>query len=633
MVTLYLLILPLAGLLLTTLVAIAGGAGGDGNGAGAPGAARALVLNKAVALLGFGAITALAILARGEIGAIVEGPVVLGFSLSFGLTPLSWYFVMMIAGLTFLTVVFSLASVRGGYPMYYGWLFAKTFGMFGVVMAGDLLSFFILWEVMSWATFFLMQQGTQEARRAAVGYLVYALVASMALFAGVFLLYRAAGSFAYADIAGAIAGFNIGMLLLAVALTIVPMLVEAATYPAHWWKPPSYAATETALTGYLSGISTRIGIYGMVLFIFVVFGLETIDRLWISTYLNLRVIIMVLAALTMVVPTFTALFQHDAKRLMTWHSIGQGGYMLVGIASGSVLGVAGGLFHVFTYLTYVALILFSIAAVESRTGTTNLNKLGGLIKKMPLSFLGLLFGIIGLAGIPPMNGFVSKWLIYRSLILGGHPFIALAAFTATVGTILSVYKLIHNIFLGQLPERYKDVREVGPVMQIPIVILMITVFATGAFPGLVLPWVARIQESLGLTPIAWSLTGVAPEMGQLNMAVISAVFTGTFLLGWLIYAIGGKRKHVGQYDNYAAGHFLDASVPYNYNYEFYSGIEHIFGRLYERPPIKRAEAGLVELLKRAGDFTRRIYTGHLNTYLAYTVVAVLLTIVILKGGL
>jgi len=500
-------------------------------------------------------------------------------------------------------------------------------------MAGDLLSFFILWEVMSWATFFLMQQGTQEARRAAVGYLVYALVASMALFAGVFLLYRAAGSFAYADIAGAIAGFNIGMLLLAVALTIVPMLVEAATYPAHWWKPPSYAATETALTGYLSGISTRIGIYGMVLFIFVVFGLETIDRLWISTYLNLRVIIMVLAALTMVVPTFTALFQHDAKRLMTWHSIGQGGYMLVGIASGSVLGVAGGLFHVFTYLTYVALILFSIAAVESRTGTTNLNKLGGLIKKMPLSFLGLLFGIIGLAGIPPMNGFVSKWLIYRSLILGGHPFIALAAFTATVGTILSVYKLIHNIFLGQLPERYKDVREVGPVMQIPIVILMITVFATGAFPGLVLPWVARIQESLGLTPIAWSLTGVAPEMGQLNMAVISAVFTGTFLLGWLIYAIGGKRKHVGQYDNYAAGHFLDASVPYNYNYEFYSGIEHIFGRLYERPPIKRAEAGLVELLKRAGDFTRRIYTGHLNTYLAYTVVAVLLTIVILKGGL
>lgn len=628
MATQLLLIAPLAGLLLTALVAAVGGSGGTGRGAN-----RALVLNKGIAFFGFGAITALSILARGEIGSFVAGPTILGYSLRFGLTPLSWYFVIMITGLTFLTVVFSLAALRDGYPMYYGWLFAKSFGMLGVVMAGDLLSFFILWEVMSWATFFLMQQGTVEARRAAVSYLVYALVASMALFAGVFVLFRAAGSFAFTDIAAAIAGFDVGMLLVAVALTIVPMLVEAAVYPAHWWLPPSYAATETSITAYLAGISTRIGIYGTVLFLFTVFGLSTIDTLWVSHYLNLRVVLMVLGAFTMVVPTYTALFQHDAKRLMTWHSIGQGGYMLVGIASVNALGVAGGLFHIFNYLAYVSLLVLTIAAVEYRTGTTNLNKLGGLIKKMPLSFLGLLFGIIGLAGIPPMNGFVSKWLIYRSLILGGHPFIALAAFTATVGTILSVYKLIHNIFLGQLPERYENVREVGPLMQIPIIILMVTVFATGALPGLVLQWVARIQESLGLAPIAWTLTGVAPEMGQLNMGVVTSVFSGTFLLGWLIYAIGGKRKHVGQYDNYAAGHFLDRSVPYNYNYEFYSAFEHLFGGLVKRPPVKRAEAGLISLLERAGDFVRRIYTGHLNTYLAYTVVAVLLAIVIFKGGI
>lgn len=598
-------------------------------------ARRGFLASKIFAFLAFTAIVGTTILAKGEIGSVVTGPTLFGWQLKFGLTDLSWYFALMIAGIGWLTVVFSLGALRDGdtYPMYYAWLLAKTFGMLGVILSRDVLGFFVLWELMSWTTYFLMQQGTEKARRAASGYLVYAIVASVILFAGVVFLSGSAGSYSFPAVAATVAGFDLGALILTAVLLLVPMLIEAAAYPAHWWLPPAYASTETGMTAYLAAISTRIGIYGIIVFLFTVLGLGALGRLSVGHYLNLQVVIMAFAAFTMVVPTFTALFQHDAKQLMAWHSVGQGGYMLIGLATASSLGVAGGLFHVFNHMAYVALILFSIAAVEYRTGTTDLNSLGGLIKKQPIAYVGLLFGIIGLAGLPPMNGFVSKWLIYRALILGGHPFLALAAFIGTLGTILSVYKLIHNIFLGQLPARFNDVREVGILMQLPIWILMIVVLGTGVFPGLVLGWIAQIQTSLGLEPLAWSLHGVQPSAGQLNMTVISIVFASAVGVGFLLFLAGGRRRRVGQYNNYAAGHFLNESVKYNFTYNFYSATDHIFGRLFRRPPVKRGEGGIVALVERASDFARRIYTGQLNTYLAYSLAAIVIAVVILRGTL
>ncbi len=598
-------------------------------------ARRHQAILKTVALIGFLAIAAAAALAGPEIGSLVQGPTLLGSVLSFGLTDLSWYFVLMVAGISLLTVIFSIGALResGSYPMYYAWLFAKVFGMVGVVLSRDLLSFFIMWEIMSWATYFVMQQGRQEARTAALGYLVYAIVAGMVLLGGVIMLRQSTGSFDFGVISAAIKGYSLGATIVALVLILVPMLIESAVYPVHGWLPDSYASTETSITAYLSSISTRIGVYGVVLFVFVIFGIKVVDSVGFSSHLNLRSILLVLAALTAVLPTYTAIFQHDAKRLVTWHSIGQGGYMLLGLATASTLGTAGGLFHIFNHLTYVSLIVFSIAAVEYRTGTTNLNKLGGLIVKQPLAFLGMLFGIIGLAGIPPMNGFVSKWFIYRSLILGGYPFIALAAFIATVGTIMSVYKLIHNMFLGQLPERYNDVKEVGFWMQVPILLLMAVVLVTGIFPGLVLQWVARIQTIMGIAPIAYTLSGVQSSAGDLNMAVVSAVFVSCIVVAAIIFLIGGKRRIVSQYDNYAAGHFLSKDVPYNFNYHFYSAFEHIFNPLYQAAPVKTTERNLGRLVRITGDYIRRFFTGQINTYAAYYVAAIIIVLVILKGVL
>ncbi len=580
----------------------------------------------------FAAMAALNAPLYGAIGSVVELPFgFMGQPLSFAVSPLSFYFSLMITGITLLTVIFSLPSPNGEGDAkgYYLWLFLKTFGMMGVIFAYDFLTFFLLWELMTWGTFFLMQQSGGRSAAPALKYLVYAVASSMLIFLAVAMIYGFFGTFAFEQIAPAFDELPGGPMLFIVLALLVGFGVESSVFPLHSWLPDSYASTYTSLTSYLSGISTRMGIYAMIILLFGIVGMETLDEFRLVGMINLRYIFSFFGLLTIIIPTFTALFQHDAKKLVTWHGIGQGGYMLVGIFSGSALGIAGGMFHIFNHLTYVTVILFSIAAVEYRTGTTNLNRLGGLIKKMPIAFLGMLFGIIGLAGIPPMNGFVSKWFIYKALIHGGYPLLAIGAVIGTLGTILSVYKLIHNVFLGQLQPEYEEVREAPFAMSLPIIVLMAAVFGFGVFPGPVLALMAQIQEFFGLAAVPYSLTGIAPEAGTLNMLVVTSVFMGGLLIAWIVYLLGHRRRHVSQYQNYAAGHFLDASVPYNFNYRFYSGFEHIFDPM-KKKIIARSERAVGELVSAAGDYLRRIYTGNLSTYGMYILATVVALTLVLK---
>jgi len=610
-----LLLLPLAGLVLNLLLI------------------KFKFLKKFVALLVTGGMAYLAFTLYGRVGEVFHtGMMFMGQEIGFKVSMLGFYFALMITGLSFLTVLFSWKFMNSekNDAHYYTWLYMKMFGMLGVVLAGDLLSFFLLWELMSWSTYFLMRQG-KNTEKSAYKYAIYAITSGMILLFAVMLIFNSAGSFDFFEIRQMMNTLPLPRLLLIILLLIASFSIEAAVWPLHQWVPDAYAQSYTPITAFLAGISTRMGVFAIIFFMFAIFGLPNLDKLVLIGRINFRYIFAWFAALTIVIPTFTALLQNDGKKLMTWHGIGQGGYMLLGIAVGTPLGVAGGLFHIVNHLTYISLILFSLAAVEYRTGTTNLNKLGGLIKKQPVAFLGVLVGIIGLAGIPPMNGFVSKWAIYRALILGHYPFLATMAFIGTLGTILSVYKFIHNIFLGQLPEEYNQVKEVPFIMQLPIWILMLAVYGLGVYPGIAFALIAKIQISFGLQPIAYTLHGVAPQMGQLNMFVVNSVFFAGILIGFLVFWMGSRRKKISQYNNYAAGNFIDKNTKYNYNYHFYAAMEHIVADKLKSDFSYKMERGLKAFMREISDFTARIYTGNVATYSMYIFGGLLLLLVLVRG--
>jgi len=542
---------------------------------------------------------------------------VMGQTMSWRFDGLSWLFALITVGAG-LTSSWYAAGDWGRHYIRQGgnlWLLQLTlalnvFSMLVLLASGDLLSLFIGWELVSWSAFLLMALNGGDATRAALRYITYAMAGAMAIMAGLGLVFHIAGSLQYADFIASVphlSNLQTGVLIL---LFGTGFGVKMGLLPLHLWQARAYSEAPGPGASFLGAVSTRMGLYGLILVLVQLIGLARISQLQIPyTFLDGRELLMWIAALTVILPTYTALRQNDARMLLAWHGIGQGGYMLLGVLMGDPMGSAGGLMHAFNYATYQAPLFMVVYAVRYRTGTSDLNRLGGLITRMPLSFLVMLIGIIGLAGLPPMNGFVSKWLIYRALINDGQPLLFIAAVLGTFGTILSVYKLIHNMFLGQLRLEHVEVREAPWSMMLPMLLLSVVVFITGYMPGLALDWVAAAQLAVGLPPLPHTLGGVDSPMGSLDMIWVCSLLFAGFGVGALLFYGGNRTKQVHQLDNYAGGHFLSADVRYQYSDHFYAGLMRQIGPLY-RSSFLWLESALQSTLESLGAAMQSLYRQH-----------------------
>ena len=539
---------------------------------------------------------------------------VLGQGMHWGFDALSWYFALITLGAAWLASWFASGEwgqryreAGGSLRVFHTALALNVFSMLVLLASGDLLSLFIGWELVSWASFLIMALGGTTAMRYAMRYLTYAFAGAMAVLGAIALVFAHTGSFEFQAFKDALPAMDSASLWALVILFTAGFGVKMALLPWHLWQAKAYAETPGPAAAFLGAISSRMGLFAIIVVLVQLVGVMRLaDLQLLLPFFSARDLLAWIAVFTLIFATFTALRQHDARRLLAWHGIGQGGYMLLGLMIADDLGSAGGLMHVFNHATYQAVLFMVVTAVIHRTGTADLNKLGGLVARMPLSFLAMLIGIIGLAGLPPMNGFVSKWLIYRALIIDGSPLLFLGAVIGTLGTILSVYKLIHNTFLGQLRLEHVDVKEAPASMIWPMMILSSVVFVTGYFPGLVLDWVAAAQAAIGLPVLTHNLGGVPYHKGGLDMIWVVSVLLAGFGIGTLIFLAGGRSKRVHQLDNYAGGHFLTAETRYQYSDNFYPGLMHLIGPWY-RKSFRWAERGLVSAIDTAALFMQGLY--------------------------
>lgn len=510
----------------------------------------------------------------------------LGFELSWRFDALAWLFAEVTLGVAFFASWYGagewLAAYTGRRRLFLASLAGNVLAMLLLLGSGDLLTLFVGWEATSWAGFLLMALAGGAAREAALRYLVYAMAGAMALLGALVLLYQAGGSFAFDAARASLAAMPAGQLAGLIVLFVVGFGAKLALLPLHLWQAAAYSETPAPGSVFLGGIVGRMGLFALALVLVGLIGIAPLKELALPfTFLSAQDVIAWLAALTVILPTYTALKQNDARYLLAWHGIGQGGYMLLGLVLGTALGTAGGLLHMLNYAATQATLLMAVFAVRHRVGHTDLNRLGGLVARMPLTFLALLMGIISLAGLPPMSGFVSKWMVYTALILDGRPLLFVAAVIGTLGTILSVYKLIHNVFLGQLRVEHERLNEAPLSMLVPMLACAAFAFVTGWAPGLVLGWVADAQAALGLPVLEYTLGGVASPRASLDMIwVVGVLFAGFGVGALLFYGIGGKTQRIHQLDNYAGGHFLDARMRYHYSDNFYAGLMHLIGGWY-----------------------------------------------------
>jgi len=571
-----------------------------------------------------------AILLYGKSGDFIYARNFLGFSLILHINNLSWIFLITLSTISSLSVIFSLSYIKGHErtDFYYLMLLLVNAGMAGVVLSADMISFYVFWEIMSWATFLLISYNKGAAVQAGLKYIIMSMVGSIAMLVAILLIYTHFDSLLMSRFSSSLKDAPHALVLLILILFSITFGIKNAIMPLHAWLPDAHSEAPSPFSAVLSGVLIKMGTYGFVLIMYSIVGLKLLLSIGsgIGSYHS---ILAILGAITIIFPSFIAFLQDDAKRLLAWSSIAQVGYIIIGIAFGTNMAFIGGLFHFFNHAIFKALLFLGVGAVEYRVKTRNLNELGGLIKKMPLTFTVILIGASALIGLPLTNGFVSKWIIYKALIGGNAPFMAFAALLGTWGTILYSYKLIHNIFLGQLSKRHETIKEAPFNMHFSMILLAIGIVIFGIFPGIPLKLINNIAIGIGYKSIDVTLWGISSETGVLNIINILAAVIVSGLVVWAIFSFGKKAVSVRQDDNYAAGSYIPKE-KYNYTVDFYKPLARII-----EPVLKDIANDFYLALGRGSaaisSGVRKIYTGDIGYYVIYIILFLAILILIKVG--
>lgn len=400
--------------------------------------------------------------------------------------------VMVLDGLTsFMLVTVNLvAFIISIYAINYmekytsKWKFYTLFllmlaGMNGVIITGDIFNLFVFLEIASVASYALVAFGTERYElEAAFKYAVMSTVGSLFILIGIVFLYSYTSTLNMADMAVILAQKGVGNIGLMVSvLFIMGFGLKAALVPFHAWLPDAHPSAPAPISAMLSGVLIKsLGVYTICRIFFNVIGLS----------LKISSLLMFLGAISMVIGVFLAIGQWDFKRLLAYHSISQIGYIVLGIGLGTPLGILGGLFHLFNHSIFKSLLFLNSGAVEYSTGTRDLQKMGGLREKMPVTSATGLTASMSIAGIPPFNGFWSKLLIIIAAVEAGHLGYAFWAVLASILTLASFTKVMKYGFFGKLREKWSTIKEAPLFMVLATVALALICIVGGVLllPGL-----------------------------------------------------------------------------------------------------------------------------------------------------
>jgi hydrogenase-4 component B len=378
-----------------------------------------------------------------------------------------------------------------------------------VVLADDAFTFLFSWEFMSLTSWALVMAHHREAdnMRAGYVYLVMASFGTMALLLAFGLLAGPQGGYAFAAIrAGSHAPLTAALVL---ALTLLGAGSKAGLVPLHVWLPLAHPAAPSHVSALMSGVMTKVAVYG---FIRIVFDLLGPPSDWSS------MVVLALAAATTLLGVLYALMQHDLKRLLAYHTVENVGIIFIGLGlalafradgmeAAAALALTAALFHVFNHSLFKSLLFFGAGAVLTGTGERDMERLGGLIHRMPLVSLAFLIGCVAISALPPLNGFVSEWLTFQAILLSpALPQWGLKILIPAVGAVLALsaalaaacfVKAFGVTFLGR-PRSAAALRagEADDFSLAAMFFLALLCLLAGILPGFVINALAPLTQNL-----------------------------------------------------------------------------------------------------------------------------------------
>ncbi len=339
--------------------------------------------------------------------------------------------------------LYSLASIdvpreRFGYHALLMMLLA---GVSGAFLTGDIFNLFVWFEVLLMASFVLMALGGEPAQiEGGLKYVTLNLLSSTFFLTAVGIVYGATGTLNLADLAGRLSGEAAppaGIVQAVAMLFMVAFGIKSAVFPLFFWLPASYHAPPIPVAALFAGLLTKVGVYALIR----VFTLLFVDATWYTHTLLLAV-----AGLTMITGVLGAVAQSEARRILSFHIISQIGYMVMGLALFTPLGLAGSIFYIIHHIV-VKTNLFLIAGIVSRlSGSYELKRLGGLYRSHPALAVLFLVPAMSLAGMPPLSGFFAKLALIQAGLAVEQYAIVLVALVVGLLTLFSMMKIWTEAF-------------------------------------------------------------------------------------------------------------------------------------------------------------------------------------------
>ncbi len=579
-------------------------------------------------------------------GRVPAGGYAIGIALE--VDALSLFFGLLVATAVFAAMLYSFSymSHDDNEPQYYTLFLMLCGGVMGLVLSGDLFNMFIMVEILTFAAVALtaFRNSVFGALEAAFKYLVVGSIGSSCILAGTIMLYAQAHTLNFAQLSAMIPG-NLNLATtVAYALLFIGFCTKAFLVPFHPLAADAHGAAPAPVSVLISGVLTKSGLYGIIRLTYILF--RTMNLGTVQFWL------VFLGSVSMFVCVTMALAQHDFKRLLAFHSISQIGYVLTAAGLATALGVSAGLYHAMNHTLFKGLLFLCAGAVLHETGTTDLDKLGGLSKKMPHTTVLFLVGAFSISGIPPFNGFASKWLIYQAAYQKGVEsgnigflLVTICCLVTSTLTLASFVKVTQSVFFGQLPKEYENVREVSFGMRLAMGLLALLCIVTGLFPGLVTTFLtepaaravfganhyinammgAGYAESFGLAdmlPVSFYSAGVWSPISWLCLLMI-------MLLAVAIVAVSSKYDQVSALAKTAAAAEAAAAAGPRYGsgslaegkYElFFGGEESVYSQVGGDDMFW----GFKHNWRHYFSFMHNLHSGIVNDYALWAVIALAL---------
>jgi multicomponent Na+:H+ antiporter subunit D len=348
-------------------------------------------------------------------------------------------------------------------------------GTNGVVLVNDIFSLYIFIEITAVSSYVLIAFDKDlKALSAVFKYIILSIIASvfMLLAIAMLLAFAADTNFKVINQAIGISGQHSFLIIFAIGLFLCGLFIKAGVMPFHGWLPDTYTHAPAFTSVLLAGITTKVlGVYTVIRIVSSVFVADT----------SINSILLLVGAVSIILGALLALGQNDFKRMLSYSSISQVGYIILGLGSGTSLGLAASAFHLFNHAIFKALLFINSAALETQLGTRDMQKMGGLSKNMPVTSLTCALSSLSAAGLPPLAGFWSKLMIIIALWLSGHYLYAALAAVAGVLTLGYFLYMQRLVFFGKPRLDLADIKEANLGFSITQIGLAAIIIAAGVF--------------------------------------------------------------------------------------------------------------------------------------------------------